>query len=159
MVGLGGGMGTDGALCLGLYLYSTSHTHPRRWGTCTKRRGACTAHVLPSLSQPHPRGYTVELISVRQVPENRPRFPYLQQRLWRLSLLSRLWRLLLLSRQWAVFPIFQQLVYFLAAPRTRAFSGFGFTIEQILAFPPRVIVAKPPSMSHEHGFQRPGISI
>ena len=43
-----------------------SHTHPRRWGTCTKRRGACTAHVLPSLSQPHPRGYTVELISVRK---------------------------------------------------------------------------------------------
>ena len=52
----------DGALCLGLYL---SHTHPRRWGTCTKRRGARTAHVLPSLSQPHPRGYTVELISLR----------------------------------------------------------------------------------------------
>ena len=26
----------DGALCIGLYL---SHTHPRRWGTCTKRRG------------------------------------------------------------------------------------------------------------------------
>ena len=63
MVGLGGGMGMDGALCLGLYL---SITHPRRWGTCTKRRGACTAHVLPSLSQPHPRGYTVELISVRK---------------------------------------------------------------------------------------------
>ena len=53
----------DGALCLGLYL---SHTHPRRWGTWTKRRGACTANVLPSLSQPHPRGYTVELISVRK---------------------------------------------------------------------------------------------
>ena len=53
----------DGALCLGFFL---SHTHPRRWGTCTKRRGACTAHVLPSLSQPHPRGYTVELISVRK---------------------------------------------------------------------------------------------
>ena len=53
----------DGALCLGLYL---SHTHPHRWGTCTKRRGARTAHVLPSLSQPHPRGYTVELISVRK---------------------------------------------------------------------------------------------
>ena len=52
----------DGALCLGLYL---SHTHPRRWGTCTKRRGARTAHVLPSLSQPHSRGYTMELISVR----------------------------------------------------------------------------------------------
>ena len=51
------------AIFLGLYL---SHTHPRRWGTCTKRRGACTAHVLPSLSQPHPRGYTVELISVRK---------------------------------------------------------------------------------------------
>ena len=33
-----------------------SHTHPRRWGACKKRRGACTAHVLPSLSQPHPRG-------------------------------------------------------------------------------------------------------
>ena len=63
VVGLGGGMGMDGALCLGLYL---SHTHPRRWGTCTKRRGARTAHVLPSLSQPHPRGYTVELISVRK---------------------------------------------------------------------------------------------
>src|SRR4051812_33625412 len=43
-----------------------SPTHPRRWGTCTKRRGACTAHVLPSNSQPHPRGYTVELISVRK---------------------------------------------------------------------------------------------
>ena len=24
------------------------------------------AHILPSLSQPHPRGYTVELISVRK---------------------------------------------------------------------------------------------
>ena len=58
MVGLGGSMVMDGALCLGLYL---SHTHPRRWGTCTKRRGACTAHVLPSLSQPHPRGYTVDV--------------------------------------------------------------------------------------------------
>ena len=56
----------DGALCLGLYLYSPSHTHPRRWGTCTKRRGARTAHVLPSLSQPHPCGYTVELISVQE---------------------------------------------------------------------------------------------
>ena len=33
-----------------------SHTHPRRWGTCTKRRGACTTHVLPSLSQPHRAG-------------------------------------------------------------------------------------------------------
>ena len=53
----------DGALCLGLYL---SHTHPRRWGTCTKRRGARMAHVLPSLSQPHPREYTVELISIRK---------------------------------------------------------------------------------------------
>ena len=40
VVGLGGGMGMDGALCLGLYL---SLTHPHRWGTCTKRRGACTA--------------------------------------------------------------------------------------------------------------------
>ena len=56
-------MGMDGALCLGLYL---SHTHPCRWGTCTKRIGAHMAHVLPSLSQPHPRGYTVELISVRK---------------------------------------------------------------------------------------------
>ena len=43
-----------------------SHTHPHRWGTCTKRRGACTEHVLPSLSQPHSRGYTVELISIRK---------------------------------------------------------------------------------------------
>src|SRR3989337_836367 len=93
--------------------------------------------------------HTVDL-PVRQVLENRPRFPYLQQRLWRLSLLSQLW---------ALFPIFQQLVYFLAAPRTRASLGFGFTIEQILAFSPWVIIAKPPSMSHEHGFRRPGISI
>ena len=53
----------DGALCLGLYL---SHTHPRRWGTCMKRRGAHTAHIFLSLSQPHPRGYTVELISARK---------------------------------------------------------------------------------------------
>ena len=53
----------DDALGLGLYL---SHTHPRRWGTCTKRRGARTSHLLPSLSQPHPRGYTMELISVRK---------------------------------------------------------------------------------------------
>ena len=53
----------DGALCLGLYL---SQTPPRRWGTCTKRRGARMAHVLPSLSQPHLRGYMVELISVRK---------------------------------------------------------------------------------------------
>ena len=44
---------------------SLTHTHPRRWGTCTKRRGARTTHVLPSLSEPHLRGYTVELIFVR----------------------------------------------------------------------------------------------
>ena len=31
-----------------------------------KRRGACMVHVLSSLSQSHPRGYTVELISVRK---------------------------------------------------------------------------------------------
>ena len=31
-----------------------------------KRRGARTVHVLPSLSQPHPHGYTVELISIRK---------------------------------------------------------------------------------------------
>ena len=53
----------DGALCLGLYL---SHTHLRRWGMCTKRRGARTVHILPSLSQAHLGGYTVELISVRK---------------------------------------------------------------------------------------------
>lgn len=51
------------AICLGLYL---SHTHPRRWGTCMKRRGACTGQILPSLSQPHPRRYTVEHVSVRK---------------------------------------------------------------------------------------------
>ena len=61
VVGLGGGMEMDDTLCLGFYL---SHTHPRRWGACMKRRGARTAHVLPSLSQPHPHGYTVELNSV-----------------------------------------------------------------------------------------------
>ena len=44
---------------------SLSHTL-HRWGTCTKRRGARTAHVLPYLSQPHPRGYTVELSFVRK---------------------------------------------------------------------------------------------
>ena len=45
---------------------SLSHTHPRRWGTCTKRTCARTTHILLSLSQPHPRGYMVELISVRK---------------------------------------------------------------------------------------------
>ena len=45
---------------------SLSLTHTRRWGTCMNRRGARTTHVLPSLSQPHLRGYTVELISVRK---------------------------------------------------------------------------------------------
>ena len=59
MVGLGGGMGMDGALCLGLYL---SHTHYVGGGRARREE----VHVLPSLSQPHPRGYTVELISVRK---------------------------------------------------------------------------------------------
>lgn len=31
-----------------------------------KRRGARTANILPSLSQPHPRGYTVALSYVRK---------------------------------------------------------------------------------------------
>ena len=61
MVGLGGGMGMDGALCLGLYL---SLTHPRRWGTCTKRRGARTPCTHSFLART--RGYMVELISVRK---------------------------------------------------------------------------------------------
>ena len=91
-----------------------------------------------------------EDLPVRQVPENRPRFPYLQQRLWRLSLLSR---------RWALFPIFQQLIDFLAAPLAWRSTAFGCTIEQIFAFSPWVIIGKPPSMSHEHGFRRPGISI
>src|SRR4051812_48402268 len=89
-----------------------------------------------------------EHVPVRQVLENRPRFPYLQQRLWHLSLLS--WR-------WAIFPIFQHCVYFGDAPHTWGLSGFGFTIEQILDFSPWFIVRKPSLMSHEHGFRRPGI--
>ena len=42
---------------------SLTPTHVR---TCTKRRSACRTHVLTSHSQPHPRGYTVEFVSVRK---------------------------------------------------------------------------------------------
>ena len=68
MVEIGGWTGRrqgDGRRIMSRFV-SLSDTHPRRWGTCTKRRGARTAHVLLSLSQPHPHGYTVELISVRK---------------------------------------------------------------------------------------------
>src|ERR1041385_3373031 len=82
-----------------------------------------------------------EDVPVRQVPKNSPRFPYLQQRLWRLSLRIDLsWRC-------ALFPICQQHVYFSATPPTWGVSGFGCSIEQILAFFPWVIVRKPSSMS------------
>src|ERR1044072_2090824 len=77
-----------------------------------------------------------EDVLVRQVPKNRPRFPYLQQRLWRLSLRIDL------SWRWALFPIFQHHVYFGAAPPTWGLSEFGCSIEQILAFSPWVIVRK-----------------
>ena len=49
----------DEERCMGVVAVvhaAVSYCVSRRWGTCTKRRGACTAHVLPSLSQPHPRG-------------------------------------------------------------------------------------------------------
>ena len=91
----------DDALCLGLYL---SHTHPRRWGTCTKRRGARTAHVLTPLSQPHPRGYTVELISIRK---GSPRgnlthvlvVHLMEDRLPRVNKQIATWRVMLKNRQ------------------------------------------------------------
>ena len=63
------------------------------------------AHVLRDMHDIKAVRHTVDL-PVRQVQENRPRFPYLQQRLWRLSLLPRLWRLLLLSRSGQSFQFF-----------------------------------------------------
>jgi hypothetical protein len=84
-----------------------------------------------------------EDLPVRQIPENRPPFPYLQERLG---------RLLLLSRCRALWPTCQQLIDFLAAPLTWGISELKFTIEQIFAFSPRVILAKLPSMPKEHGF-------
>jgi hypothetical protein len=89
-----------------------------------------------------------EDLPVRQIPENRPRFPYLQERLGRLSLLSR---------RWALWPICQQLLDFFAAPQRWISSELNFPIEQIFASSPWVILAKPPSMPNEHGFQRTGI--
>jgi hypothetical protein len=61
----------------------------------------------------------VEDLPVRLIPENRPRFPYLQQRLGRFSLLSR-------CR--ALWPIFQQLIDFVATPQTSGCSKLNFTI-------------------------------
>src|ERR1043165_7205754 len=89
---------------------------------------------------------TPRMFQYSKSPKNIPRFPYLQQRLWRLSLRIDL------SWRWALFPIFQHHLYFGAAPPTWGLLEFGCSIEQILAFSPWVIVRKPSSMSHEHGF-------
>ena len=62
----------------------------------------------------------VEDLLVLQVVENRPRFPYTQQRIYPRSLLSR---------RRALLPIFQKLVDFGAAPRARGSFGLVFTIE------------------------------
>jgi hypothetical protein len=92
-------------------------------------------------------GHAKDLL-VRQIPENRSHFPYLQQRLGRLSLLSR---------RWALWPICQQLIDFVAAPQRWLSSELNLPIEQIFASSLRVILAKPPSMPNEHGFRRTGI--
>jgi hypothetical protein len=84
-----------------------------------------------------------EDLPVWQILENRPRFPYFQQRLGRLSLLSR---------RWAFWPICQQLINFVAAPQRWLSSELNFPIEQIFASSPWVIIAKPPSMPNEHSF-------
>ena len=63
------------------------------------------AHILRDMHDIKVVRHTVDL-PVRKVPENRPRYPYLQQRLWRLSLLSRLWHLLLLSCSGQSFQFF-----------------------------------------------------
>src|SRR3954466_15884103 len=61
----------------------------------------------------------IEFGPVLQVPENRPCFPYLQQRL----------RFFHLSRRGVLFPVFQQLINFGAAPLTWRSSMLSLTIE------------------------------
>src|SRR3954468_6723936 len=76
------------------------------------------AHILHDMHDIKAVRHT-EDVPVQQVPKNRPHFPYLQQRLWRLSLRIDL------SWRWALFPIFQHHVYFGAAPPTWGLSEFG----------------------------------
>src|SRR3954470_1578495 len=61
----------------------------------------------------------IEFGPVLQVPENRPCFPYLRQRL----------RFFHLARRGALFPVFQQLINFGAAPLTWRSSMLSLTIE------------------------------
>ena len=63
----------------------------------------------------------IEFVPVLQVPEHKPRLPYLQQRLWRLS--HRL------SRRGALLPVFQQLIDFGTALLTWRSSMLSVTIE------------------------------
>jgi hypothetical protein len=101
------------------------------------------AHVFRDMHDIKAMG-RVEDLPVWQIPENRPRFTYLQQWLGRLSLLSQ---------RWALWPICQQLIDFVTAPQRWLSSELNFPIEQIFASSPRVILAKPPSMPNEHGFE------
>ena len=88
-----------------------------------------------------------EKLPVWQLPENRPCFPYLHQRLVLLLPLS------LLSWLRTIFLVFQQLFHFFAAPSLWDSSGLGFAIEQVSTFSPWIILAEPPPVRHEHGFR------
>src|SRR5664279_4856966 len=90
----------------------------------------------------------IEDMPVRQVPKNRPPFPYFLQGLRRLPLLSRLR---------ALFPTIEQLINFFSGPHTWLASGLIFIVEQtFLTTSPLIsLVVKPPSMPHEHGFGGP----
>jgi hypothetical protein len=76
------------------------------------------AHVFHDMHDIKAMGHAKDL-PVWQIPINRPRFPYLQQRLGRLSLLSR---------RWALWPICQQLIDFVAAPQRWLSSELIFPI-------------------------------
>src|SRR4051812_29533854 len=91
-----------------------------------------------------------EKLPVWQLLENRPCFPYLQQRLVLLPLS-------LLSRIRTIFLVFQQFFHFFAAPPHRDSSSLGFSIEQISLFSPWIFLDEPHPVRHENGFHRPWV--
>src|SRR3954463_12056764 len=68
-----------------------------------------------------------EKLPVWQLPENRPCFPYLHQRLVLLPFL-------LLSRLRRIFPVFQEFFHFFTAPLLWDSSGLGIAIEPVSPF-------------------------